>query len=256
MSYTLTDNNELAIDYRATTDKPTVCNLAHHSYFNLAGHNSGDILDTSRVRREELHPGRRHAHPDRQDRAGRGHAVRLHQGEAIGPDLEKPAASRSGYDLNYVLDKGQTRRPSSRRASPSPKSGRVLEVFTTEPGLQFYTGNFLDGTFSGPMASTISARGSASRRSTSRLAQPSHLPQHGTEARPDLFERNYLDLHRREVARVRASAKNNGAGESACAVFASLTTRLMKYSYPRHPYYFFGSSFRPHISAYCSIRVA
>ena len=98
ISYTLTDNNELVIDYRATTDKPTVCNLAHHSYFNLAGHNSGDILDheVAEFAAKNYTPGRRHAHPDRQDRAGRGHAVRLHQAEGDRHRTwRRPAASRS-----------------------------------------------------------------------------------------------------------------------------------------------------------------
>lgn len=147
VSYTLTDNNELVIDYRATTDKATVCNLAHHSYFNLAGHNSGTI------RGHEAEFAAKHYTPadDTLIPTGKidpvaGTSFDFTKRKAIGQDLDKAGGKPVGYDLNYVLDKGVTERPEFAARVTEPKSGRVLEVLTTEPGLQFYTGNFLDGT--------------------------------------------------------------------------------------------------------------
>ena len=146
ISYTLTDNNELVIDYRAATDKTTVCNLAHHSYFNLAGHNSGQILH------HELEVMAKNSTPtdDTLIPTGKIEPVAdtpfdFTKKKAMSKDLGKLRGTPIGYDLNFVLDKGSTERPELAARVTEPKSGRVLEVLTTEPGLQFYTGNFLDG---------------------------------------------------------------------------------------------------------------
>ena len=147
MSYTLTDNNELAIDYRATTDKATICNLAHHSYFNLAGHASGTILDhEAQFAAKNMTPTDDTLIPTGQIVPVAGTPFDFTKMKRIGQDLEKAGGKPVGYDLNYVLDKGQTSRPEFAARVVEPKSGRELEVYTTEPGLQFYTGNFLDGT--------------------------------------------------------------------------------------------------------------
>ncbi|MBA4065804.1 MAG: galactose-1-epimerase [Isosphaera sp.] len=148
MSYTLTDNNELVVDYRATTDKPTICNLAHHSYFNLAGHNSGDILGhEAEFAAKNFTPTDDTLIPTGKVEPAAGTPFDFTKRKAIGVDLKKAGGKPPavGYDLNYVLDKGQTARPEFAARVTEPKSGRVLEVYTTEPGLQFYTGNFLDG---------------------------------------------------------------------------------------------------------------
>ena len=82
VTYTLTEKNELIVDYHATTDKATPINLTQHSYFNLAGEGSGTILDhDAHDRRRPLHAGRQHADPDRRAGAGAGHAVRLPQAD-------------------------------------------------------------------------------------------------------------------------------------------------------------------------------
>jgi aldose 1-epimerase len=147
VTYTLTDNNELVIDFRATTDKPTICNLAHHSYFNLAGHNAGTILDhTARFAAKNYTPADDTLIPTGKIDPVAGTPFDFTTAKPIGQDLEKAGGKPVGYDLNYVLDKGQTERPELAAVVTEPKSGRVLEVYTTEPGLQFYTGNFLDGT--------------------------------------------------------------------------------------------------------------
>jgi len=147
ISYTLTDNNELVIDYRATTDKTTICNLAHHSYFNLAGHNSGTILDhEAQFAAANMTPTDDTLIPTGKIAPVAGTPFDFTKKKRIGDDLEKAGGKPVGYDLNYVLDKGQTERPEFAARVSEPKSGRMLEVYTTEPGLQFYTGNFLDGT--------------------------------------------------------------------------------------------------------------
>lgn len=146
VSYMLNDNNELVIDYRATTDKPTVCNLAHHSYFNLAGQNSGTILDQeATILAKNYTPGDDTLIPTGKIEPVAGTPFDFTKPKAMGKDLEKAGGKPVGFDLNYVLDKGTTIRPELAARVTDPKSGRVLEVFTTEPGLQFYTGNFLDG---------------------------------------------------------------------------------------------------------------
>lgn len=150
ITYTLTDNNELVVDYRATTDKPTVCNLAHHSYFNLAGHNSGDILGhVAEFAAKNYTPADDTLIPTGKIAPVAGTPFDFTKPKAIGQDLKKAGGDPVGYDLNYVLDKGQTERPEFAARVTEPKSGRTLEVLTTEPGLQFYTGNFLDGTNTG-----------------------------------------------------------------------------------------------------------
>jgi aldose 1-epimerase len=147
VSYTLTDNNEFVIDYRATTDKTTVCSLAHHSYFNLSGHNSGTILDQeAQFMAKNYTPGDETLIPTGKIEPVAGTPFDFTKPKAMGKDLEKAGGKPIGYDLNYVLDKGTTERPELAARVTDPKSGRVLEVFTTEPGLQFYTGNFLNGT--------------------------------------------------------------------------------------------------------------
>jgi aldose 1-epimerase len=146
LSYTLTDDNELVIDYRATTDKTTVCNLAHHSYFNLAGHASGTILDhKAEFAAKSYTPADDTLIPTGKIAPVADTPFDFTKSKVIGKDLEKAGGKPVGFDLNYVLDKGQTERPGPAARIVEPKSGRVLEVYTTEPGLQFYTGNFLDG---------------------------------------------------------------------------------------------------------------
>jgi aldose 1-epimerase len=147
VTYTLTDNNELVVEYRATTDKPTLCNLAHHSYFNLAGHNSGDIKGHEvQILAKNYTPADDTLIPTGKIDPVAGTAFDFTMPTPIGKNLEKAGGKPVGFDLNYVLDGKAGGAPFLAARVTEPKSGRVMEVLTTEPGLQFYSGNFLDGT--------------------------------------------------------------------------------------------------------------
>lgn len=146
--YTLTNNNELKIDYTASTDKDTVTNLTHHSYFNLAGEGNGDILDHRVVlKASRFVPTDAGSIPTGEIRDVAGTPFDFHSPTAIGARInqdDEQLKFGNGYDHTWVING----RASTLRQAASvyeQTSGRVLEVWTTEPGVQFYTGNFLDG---------------------------------------------------------------------------------------------------------------
>ena len=150
MSYTLTNENELRIEYSATTDKPTLCNLAHHSYFNLGGHASGEILGHEvEVMAKNYTPTDDTLIPTGKIAPVAGTVFDFTKATAFGTRIKEVGGTPVGYDLNYALDGKAGGSPFLAARVTEPKSGRVLEVHTTEPGLQVYSGNFLDATNKG-----------------------------------------------------------------------------------------------------------
>jgi aldose 1-epimerase len=146
--YSLTDANELRLDYSATTDKHTVVNLTNHTYFNLAGAGEGDILGHElTLYADRFTPADKGLIPTGELRSVEGTPFDFRKAMAIGERIEakdQQLQVGGGYDHNFVLNSGGGSLALAARVE-EPKSGRVLEVLTTEPGVQFYTGNSLDG---------------------------------------------------------------------------------------------------------------
>ena len=152
VTYTLTESNELVIDYQATTDKPTVVNLTQHSYFNLAGANAQDVLGHELMLNADSYtPVDAGLIPLGQIAPVAGTPFDFKTPTAIGArinDTHEQIARGNGYDHNFVLSRtGDGLSLAARVVEPT--TGRTMTVSTTEPGVQFYTGNFLDGTLTG-----------------------------------------------------------------------------------------------------------
>jgi aldose 1-epimerase len=152
VTYTLTDGDELVIDYEATTDKATPINLSQHSYFNLAGEGNGEILNHEvMINADRFTPVDKNLIPTGELRPVKGTPLDFTTSTKIGAridDTYDQLVLGHGYDHNFVINrKGDGLTLAARVHEPT--SGRVLEVSTTQPGVQFYTGNFLDGTVTG-----------------------------------------------------------------------------------------------------------
>ncbi|GGS44129.1 aldose epimerase family protein [Streptomyces cinerochromogenes] len=153
VTYTLTRHGDWRIDYEATTDKATVVNLTSHVYWNLSGEGSGTIEDHElTIAAARYTPTDSGLIPTGELAKVAGTPFDFRHAKPIGRDIRaghEQQVQAKGYDHNWVLDKGITSRPEHVATLRDPRSGRTLRIATTEPGLQFYSGNFLDGTLTG-----------------------------------------------------------------------------------------------------------
>jgi aldose 1-epimerase len=164
VTYKLTDDNELAIDFYAVTDKATPVNLTNHTYFNLAGEGNGTILGQKlMVNAARYTPVDATLIPTGKIASVKGTPFDFTTPKAIGRDINrknKQLKFGGGYDHNFVLNKSNPVDGMTLAASVhEPKSGRFMEVFTEEPGIQFYCGNFLDGRLKGKAGKPYLHRG-------------------------------------------------------------------------------------------------
>ena len=175
VAYTLTDRNELKIDYAATTDQPTPVNLTHHSYFNLAGAASGSVLGHElELRASRYTPLDEKLIPTGKIVPVTGTPFDFSRPTAIGARMHRPSQVADGYDLSYVLDRTG---PGPIHAAKlfDPSSGRVMEVFTTQPAIVLYTGNYLDGTVKGKRGAVYAKHGGV-------CLETGHLPDSVNQA--------------------------------------------------------------------------
>lgn len=152
LTYTVTEDNQLDIRYSATTDAPTVINMTNHSYFNLNGDGSTTILNhLLMIDADQYTPIDDSYLPIGNKASVSGTPFDFRKAKAVGKEIgadDEQLRNGNGYDHNWVLNtQGDVNRPCARLESPT--TGIAMEVFTTEPGMQVYTGNFLDGSLSG-----------------------------------------------------------------------------------------------------------
>jgi aldose 1-epimerase len=185
--YTLTDG-DLKIEYSATTDKPTVLNLTNHSYFNLSGQGKGTVLaEQLKLHASRFTPVDSGLIPTGELKPVAGtpfdflnpHTV----GERINADDEQLKLGHNGYDHNFVID-GGGKEPTQAAEVYDPASGRVLQVYTTEPGVQFYTANFLDGSIKGKGGASYPRNGALCLETQHFPDSPNHPAFPTTVLRP------------------------------------------------------------------------
>lgn len=146
--YTLTNENELKVEMKATADKVTLINMAHHGYWNLGGHASGTIQDHELTLEAKSYTPAVNLVPGGEVKSVKGTPFDFTTPKLIGKDLRAAGGTPVGFDHNWVIDGDpHTLRPIARLKHPA--SGRVMSLSSNQPGLQFYSGNFLDGSLNG-----------------------------------------------------------------------------------------------------------
>ncbi|WCE03809.1 aldose epimerase family protein [Pseudoxanthomonas sp. JBR18] len=180
-TYTLEGNGTLAIEYRATTDKPTVVNLSNHTYWNLAGEGSGSAMDQElTIHGDAYTPVDATLIPTGEITPVAGTVFDFRSPKPIGRDVrdagkEPQLALGRGYDHNWVISKTRAAKPREVARVHDPKSGRVMSLVSDQPGLQFYSGNFLDGT-------TVGKSGHLYRQGDAFVLEPQLFPDTPNQA--------------------------------------------------------------------------
>lgn len=162
VTYTLTKDNSLRIDYAAGTDEPTVLNLTNHSYFNLAGAGNGNVLDHEvMLNADRFTPVDSTLIPTGELQSVEDTPLDFTKATRVGARIEsnhQQMRYAGGYDHNFVLNRSNNTELALAARVYEPTSGRVMEVLTTQPGIQFYSGNFLDGSLTGKNGQTYNHR--------------------------------------------------------------------------------------------------
>lgn len=171
--YTLDDRDQLSIDYRATTDRPTIVNLSNHAYWNLSGEGSGSVMDERlTIAGVAYLPVDAGSIPTGEIRQVAGTPFDFRQAKPIGRDIrtnDPQLLNGHGYDHNWVISRKAAAAPRMVARVEDPKSGRVLTLSSAQPGLQFYSGNFLDGT-------TVGTGGHVYRQGDAFVLEPQLYP--------------------------------------------------------------------------------
>ena len=178
MTYTLTSDNEFKVDYVAETDKTTHVNISHHSFFNLKGEGNGTINDhILYINASNTTPVNAVLIPSGEIADVTGTPFDFRQAKAIGQDLEvenEQLANGGGYDHNWILDRQTPDQMELAASVYEPASGRFMEVYTDQPALQFYGGNFFDGTTEGKYGKALRYRESIALETQKYPDTPNH----------------------------------------------------------------------------------
>lgn len=187
VTYTLTDDNELCIEYRATTDKATVVNLTNHAYFNLSGNGDISVHDhVLQIFAKEYLPTDDTAIPYGNPEPVAGTPFDFTEPHAVGERIDTPMDQliwARGYDHTYVLDKPGDKIGLAARCS-SPKTGVVMQVYTDQPGMQLYTGNWMSGNMRGKHDARYPARAALCLETQHYPDSPNRADYPSTELRP------------------------------------------------------------------------